>query len=90
MTDNVVKLPLIPRRYPPYASLMERIKEDRERQASKARVQEDTNKFCADTWRTERYGNALVWCDRALTHPLGGKQWVLEALDELKQYVERK
>lgn len=87
MTDNVVKLPIIPRRYPPYANGLSDVRKTRE---SIANVQEITTQFCTDTWRNEKFGNALVWVERALANPLGGKEWVLEALDRLKQYVERK
>lgn len=90
MNDNVVKLPIVPRPYPPHVSLLDRIKRDREREASKSRVQEMTNKFCADSWRGDKFADARMFIDRLVTHPLGGRQWVLKALDDLRQYVERK
>ena len=85
MSDNVVKLPLAPR---PYTSLVERIRRDRE--ASKANVQAMTDASCADTWRGNKFTDAQVWCDRAMRHPLGGKEWVLQALERLRSYVENR
>lgn len=88
MNDNVVELPIVPRPYPPHVSLLDRIKRDRE--ASKANVQAMTDKFCADAWRGNKFAYARLFIDRLLMHPLGGKQWVMKALDDLRQYVERK
>lgn len=86
MTDKVVKLNVTPRRWPPHVSLIERIKQDRE--ASKARVQEETNKLCADVWRGDKFSDARTFIDRLMTHPLGGREWVLQALERLRSYVE--
>ena len=86
MNDNVV-LQFTPRRQ--HVPLVERIRRDAElREASKARVQKITDDFCADTWRGNKFADAQIWCDRALRHPLGGREWVLQALERLRSYVE--
>jgi len=85
MSGNVILFPIVkrPEPYELHMALLKRLKKRSE--DPKALEQEMT-----ETWRNEKFGNALVWVERALENPLGGREWVLEALDRLKQYVERK
>jgi hypothetical protein len=89
MSGNVILFPVI-KRPEPYELHMALQRRKKRSEEPKALEQEMTDQSCTDTWRNEKFGNALVWVERALENPLGGREWVLEALDRLKQYVERK
>lgn len=88
MSDNVVQFPIVPRPQPyePHMSLLERLKKTREE--SKARVQQMAEQFRQDAWRADKYADAKLFVDRVVFHPLGGKEWALQILDDLKHYVE--
>lgn len=90
MSDNVILFPIVKRPEPSelHMSLLARLKKRSEE--PKAREQEMTDLACTDTWRSDKFADARLFIDRLLTHPLGGKDWVLKCLDDIKEYVERK
>lgn len=83
--SEVIQFPVIARPYPPHVTGIEQLRKSRE---SKLRVQEMSDAFKVKTWRVEMKSNAMLWCDRMASHPNGGKQWVLQALDELRDLVK--
>lgn len=87
--SQVIQFPVIPKRYPPQMSLITRLAEYRKSEESKARVQEMTDAFRITVARSEHLANAMQWCRRMANNPDCGKEWVLRALDDLKQYVEK-
>ena len=56
----------------------------------KKRSEEPSEQEMTDTWRSDKFADARLFIDRLLTHPLGGKDWVLKCLEDIKEYVERK
>lgn len=86
--SEVIQFPGIPKRYPPHLSLVERLKDYRKTDQSKATVQEMTDAFRITIWRAERLGNAMRLCGDLVRHKDGGKEWVLQSLEELKKYVQ--
>ena len=83
--SNVILFPIV-KRPEPYELHMALLKRRKKRsEEPKALEQEMT-----ETWRSDKFADAMLFIDRLLTHPLGGKDWVLKCLDDIKEYVERK
>lgn len=95
MSDNVVKLPIIPRPHPPHVSLLDKLRKSREE--SKANVQAMTDQFVAEQRQREKeaeleairkHQRQLFFCQLRTMVRLGGKKWTMEVLDEGKEAVE--
>lgn len=86
MTGKIIQFTGTLKRYPPHVHMIENLKRDREE--SKARVQEMADECRKDLWRGDKIANAQIMVDRILFHPLGGKEFVLNCLERLKKYVE--
>lgn len=86
MNDNVIAWPVIPKRYPPHLSLLNRLKDSRE--ASKQRVQEMAEEFRRDTWRKEQVAQVKCILRALARHPDGGAEFAemaaMSAIEDMR------
>jgi hypothetical protein len=82
--SNVILFPIV-KRPEPYELHMALLK----RRKKRSEEPKDLEQEMTDTWRSDKFADARLFIDRLLTHPLGGKDWVLKCLDDIKEYVER-
>lgn len=90
MSGKVILFPVIKRPEPYELHMALKKRRKKRSEESKARVQEMAEQFRQDAWRADKYADAKLFVDRVVFHPLGGKEWALQILDDLKHYVEGK